>query len=156
MADYIRAEMQEGRLSEWTVLLASGEGDEKEAVGHRFQQVQRAWHGRLLASPEEKEFQISRGHFRIRRLVSPTDEAIDLDDSERGHGHRKFKHPTRCTSNSALLQSEPLVHRFRTHRPLPHAVHAVGSGERMYQSQRCEVRHGELRSRIIPGVEIAV
>ncbi len=71
-------------------------------------------------------------------------------------GHRKFKHPTRCTSNSALLQSEPLVHRFRTHRPLPHAVHAVGSGERMYQSQRCEVRHGELRSRIIPGVEIAV
>ena len=92
--------------------------------------------------------------WRLRYLLA-LDPSL-CRDVRKIFGHRKFKHPTRCTSNSALLQSEPLVHRFRTHRPLPHAVHAVGSGERMYQSQRCEVRHGELRSRIIPGVEIAV
>ena len=39
-------------------------------------------------------------------------------------GHRKIKHPTKSTSNSAHLQPESLVHRLRTQGPLPHAIHA--------------------------------
>ena len=38
-------------------------------------------------------------------------------------GHRKIKHPTRSTSNSAHLQPKPFLHPGRTQGPLPHAIH---------------------------------
>ena len=37
-------------------------------------------------------------------------------------GHRKIKHPTRSTSNTAHLQPKPFLHPVRTQGPLPHAT----------------------------------
>ena len=89
LADYINAENERGFLRNWTVLLASGSLDNRCKLGSaEVKLVERAWH---LTSPkgldrertrELRSYQISN-HYRIRRLVSPDDELIDLTPQQR-------------------------------------------------------------------------
>ena len=84
LADYITQENKRGYLRDWTVLLASGSHHESCTLGSAtVKLVERAWH---LTSPKELDRERKRelesyqdnNHYRIRRLLSPTDEFVDL------------------------------------------------------------------------------
>lgn len=80
LADYIEAEVRSDRLTSWTVLLASGAGREEEVGPHRIQLVERSWHETTTGGKEELKAQ---NHYRIRRLLSPADEHVDLSEDEK-------------------------------------------------------------------------
>jgi len=65
-------------LKNWTVYMAQGNGDQTvnlpKSIGGTFNTVTRAWHPDY--TPSEKE---TPEYYRIRRLVNPTDEGVDLD-----------------------------------------------------------------------------
>lgn len=74
LREYIRRLVEAGALTSWTVVLLSNpDGLPHDIAGHRFGLVERSH------NPDIEE---TAGWFRIRRLVSPTDEAIDLDDDQ--------------------------------------------------------------------------
>lgn len=85
LVDYIRKEVREGRLTDWTVFLASGTGQEDCVSRSSFRRVTRSWHF-TSSTPETKlaEWNQLRGenHYRIRRLVSPADETVDLTSDQ--------------------------------------------------------------------------
>ena len=70
---YVEAMLVEGELTEWTVGIMSGELDAATNLGgHSVTHVRR--------KPDERaQDQESRGVYVIRRLLSPRDEAIDLN-----------------------------------------------------------------------------
>ena len=75
LEDYIRMENAVGRLTEWTVFVASGASEvECTLGGATFSLVGRAWHADQADKPALQQ----ANHYRIRRLVSPADEAADL------------------------------------------------------------------------------
>ena len=75
LEDYIRMENAVGRLTEWTVFVASGPSAvECTLGGATFSLVGRAWH----ADETDKPALQKANHYRIRRLISPADEAADL------------------------------------------------------------------------------
>lgn len=76
LAEYIRNQVTDGKLITWTVLMLSGDGPEKhfEPLGTKIKTVQRAWH---YNQTREKDF----SKYTIRRLVSPPDEAIDIEST---------------------------------------------------------------------------
>jgi hypothetical protein len=79
LEDYIRMENVVGRLTEWTVFVASGaSGFEDTLGGATFSLVGRAWH----ASETDKPVLQKANHYRIRRLISPADEAADLSEPQ--------------------------------------------------------------------------
>ena len=76
MREYIENQNEENDLTEWSILLLSGEGEteiELKNVG-KVKLVKRSWN-------PKKEINTSKYLF-IRRIVSPRDEAIDLTDEE--------------------------------------------------------------------------
>lgn len=79
LGNYIAEERDKGRLTNWTIALASGRGDPIALGSARTLKVERAWHATDIAEREDLQAQ---GHYRIRRLLSPTDEAADLTDDE--------------------------------------------------------------------------
>ncbi|MXZ19564.1 MAG: hypothetical protein F4205_09395 [Gemmatimonadetes bacterium] len=87
LADYIAAENERGLLREWTVFLASGSHSQSCEIGSvSVQLAERAWH--LTSSDvrdreRELESYQEANHYRIRRLVSPTDELVDLSTPQR-------------------------------------------------------------------------
>ena len=87
LADYITAENGEERLRSWTVLIASGHSGTEVEIGRaKIRLVERSWH--LMSGTEsdrkiEKEGLTGENHYRIRRLVSPTDEDVDLSEESR-------------------------------------------------------------------------
>ena len=86
LADYVRAENRSGRLTSWTVVLAGGESGVPAAIpGGQIELVDRRWHldGDEAARRNQKAELIASNHFRIRRLVNPTDEGLDLTEGER-------------------------------------------------------------------------
>lgn len=68
LARYIRSAVAEGELTEWTVALVANSASERrrEVASHTVGLIQRA------AQPDPA--------YRIRRLVSPRDESVDLTD----------------------------------------------------------------------------
>lgn len=76
LARYIRSQMQYGGLTNWTVVLVSNPGKPTDEVGgYDVRPVQRTQH------PAEGR---DRGVvYRIRRLVSPADEMLDLTEAQR-------------------------------------------------------------------------
>jgi len=76
LEDYVRMENAVGRLTEWTVFVASGASkvDRSTLGGANFSLVGRAWH----ADETDKPALQKANHYRIRRLISPADEAADL------------------------------------------------------------------------------
>jgi hypothetical protein len=86
LADYIRKETGQGRLGRWTVLLAGGDSAHQVSLGGTtVQMVRRSWHldGDDAEKGSHRADLIRTNHFRIRRLVNPPDEAVDLTDAER-------------------------------------------------------------------------
>lgn len=79
LADYIEAEVRNERLTSWTVLLASGDGREEEVGSQRIQLVKRSWHEPTAGGKEDLKAQ---NHYRIRRLVNPPDEFVDLREDQ--------------------------------------------------------------------------
>jgi hypothetical protein len=80
LEDYIRMENAEGRLSDWTVLVASGGESTFDGSlgGAKFRLVGRAWH----AQKADIQALQDGNHYRIRRLLSPADEAADLSEDQ--------------------------------------------------------------------------
>jgi len=77
LREYIEKQVEVGDLSSWTVLLTGGQSQRT----HRFDGVevplvQRSWHGDQFRTAEERA---TSDRFVIRRLVSPRDEAVDMD-----------------------------------------------------------------------------
>ena len=114
LARYIREQNGRGALGAWTVALISNpRGDAVELGGLPVRPVRRAEH--LSDHPD------AAAVYRIRRLVSPTDEMIDLNDDQRGRalertveqfendptGNRHRVRPTR--------PSGPNIRRVRDH-----------------------------------------
>jgi len=79
LADYIREEVQQGRLMDWTVLIATGSGDERQLGSVNCRMVERNWH---LTQDSDRERLKRENHFRIRRLVSPVDEFAGLTEDQ--------------------------------------------------------------------------
>ena len=114
LARYIRGQNGRGALGDWTVALISNPGERTvELGGQSVRPVRRAEH--LADHPDAATV------YRIRRLVSPTDEMIDLTDDQRGRaldmtvrqyeddptGNRHRREPTR--------PSGPNIRRVRGH-----------------------------------------
>jgi hypothetical protein len=85
LADYIRAEVKEARLTRWTVLIAGGSSKRTGTLGPAaFKLVERSWHLPATTNPQKDREELQKAnHYRIRRLVSPADEAVDLTEEER-------------------------------------------------------------------------
>jgi hypothetical protein len=100
LARYIRSQMPFGGLTEWTTVLISNQGIQTSKVGgYDVRPIQRTQH------PTD-----SRDHdivYRLRRLVSPADELIDLSEEQRNQAMGmtiQFFHENR---ESTRYQSEP-------------------------------------------------
>ena len=115
LARYIRGQNGRRALRDWTVALISNPGERTvELGGLSVRPVRRTEH--LADHPDAATV------YRIRRLVSPTDEMIDLTDDQRGRaldmtvrqyeddptGNRHRREPTR--------PSGPNIRRVRDHR----------------------------------------
>ena len=77
IASYIRVQNRSEGLTSWTVVLISNQQEQGKAFelgGHTVQPVRRAQHP--SNHPDDKVY-------RIRRLVSPADETIDLTEDQR-------------------------------------------------------------------------
>jgi len=79
LKEYIVDRMRDGELITWTVVLISNSVDTsaKTIAGHEIGLIKRKHIGETLAADDQKP------RYVIRRLVSPTDEMIDLDDKTR-------------------------------------------------------------------------
>ena len=100
LARYIRSQIPHGGLTEWTVVLVSNPGTQTvEVGGHTVCPVRRAQYpddGRDLGSI-----------YRIRRLVSPSDELLDLTEAQRNRAKDmtiQFFHESRAETR---YKSEP-------------------------------------------------
>ena len=85
LADYIRKENGDQRLCQWTVLVAGGASAARETLGNTtVNLVERSWYlaGADAAKWSQKSDLMSRNHFRIRRLVNPPDETVDLTQAQ--------------------------------------------------------------------------
>lgn len=81
LADYIRRELEHGRLTNWTILLGSGgAGDDKAEtvkLGHaEVQLVSRSY--KATTNGDYSEL-VANNHYRIGTLVNPPDELADFD-----------------------------------------------------------------------------
>lgn len=112
LADYIEAEMAEGRLTDWSILVGSGEAAPKDLGPLKgVSLVQRAWH---LTSTADRESLQEQNHYRIRRLLSPTDEFADLTPSERDMALRLS---IEAWEENPYSRSRPGERRARPARP---------------------------------------
>lgn len=78
LARYVRRQNELGELTDWVVLLASSNHAEAMELDQHFDglavgSIRRTYFGEMI-----------EGRYTIRRLVSPSDEAIDLDKDEWG------------------------------------------------------------------------
>lgn len=80
LGDYIRNQMKVGGLKIWTVLLSGGDagGDPAQLGSAQVRQVDRAWY----TQGTTREDLIKADHYRIRVLVNPPDESVDLTEPE--------------------------------------------------------------------------
>jgi hypothetical protein len=76
LADYIEKQMRQGGLIEWTVLMSGGSagGDPARLGSAEVGRVSRNWY----TQGTTKEDLIKTDHYRIRVLITPPDEKVDL------------------------------------------------------------------------------
>jgi len=100
LARYIRSQIPYGGLTEWTVVLVSNPGIQNSEVGGlTVRPVQRAQH------PEDGRDR--EMVYRIRRLVSPMDELIDLTEEEKKNAKDLTIRFFRDNQEGTRYQSEP-------------------------------------------------
>jgi hypothetical protein len=73
IAEYIRNQVLEGKLVNWTILMLSGDGAARyfEPINKEIKMIKRAWHYNQNRGKDLSKY-------TIRRLVSPLDEGIDV------------------------------------------------------------------------------
>jgi hypothetical protein len=104
LSQYIERQLQEGNLTSWSVLLAGKEPDGDYQVGGcATGLLTRAIH------PSRKEGDPPLSCYRIRRLVSPTDESWDLDEAE-------FNEALRLTRKDRESAKQPGGPQIRSQR----------------------------------------
>ena len=82
LRQYILRQVEIGDLTSWTVLVAAGRSSRCVSLGPReVRLVERAWHGDQFADDRSKA---NSDRFVIRRLVSPRDEAVDIESEAYG------------------------------------------------------------------------
>jgi hypothetical protein len=74
LASYIRAQINAGELTEWTVVVMAGNGEAVSFAGMDFDTTERA--------PLERGRSV--GRYVVKTILAPRDEAIDLGASEYG------------------------------------------------------------------------
>ena len=100
LARYIRLQIPNGGLTEWTIVLVSNPGDPTSEIGgYAARSVQRAQH--------PKDSRDREAVYRIRRLVSPTDELIDLTEDQRSRARDMTIKFFRDNQEGTRYQSEP-------------------------------------------------
>lgn len=72
LRSYVRAQLEVGELSDWTIAVLAGEGGTLAVNGWSFQTIGRA------PIPRGKD----SGRYVVKTILSPRDEAIDLDKPE--------------------------------------------------------------------------
>ena len=72
LSAYIREQLGAGELTDWTIAVLSGSGEPLTVNGWTFKTIERAPLPRGEAS----------GRYVVKTILSPRDEAIDLDQSE--------------------------------------------------------------------------
>jgi hypothetical protein len=72
LASYVRAQLPQKELTDWTVAVLAGDGDEASFDGWTFKTVER--------KPEPRSERL--GRYVIKTLLSPADEALDLSPDE--------------------------------------------------------------------------
>lgn len=86
LAEYIEAEMQAGRLTQWVLHFAGGEGRETSIGGVTTRAVQRAvnlGNGNVSIKDKTREELRRDNHLRIKALSSEGDQACDLTRAQR-------------------------------------------------------------------------
>ena len=100
LARYIRLQIPDGGLTEWTIVLVSNPGDPTSEIGgYAARPVLRAQH--------PKDSRDREAVYRIRRLVSPTDELTDLTEDQRNRARDKTIQFFRDNQEKTRYQSEP-------------------------------------------------
>ncbi|HET7552707.1 MAG TPA: Z1 domain-containing protein [Gemmatimonadaceae bacterium] len=120
LADYIRAEAGQGRLTTWSVMLANGSGSIGTLGSARFRHAERSWYltgGDDESRAAEKESLKQQNHFRIRRLVNPTDEPQDLNDEECARAMRSTRDDWEKDPLGRAEPSRPAGPQIRRERP---------------------------------------
>lgn len=113
LARYIRSQMLHGGLIDWTVVLISNPRPHNYQVGgHPIRPVQRAQH---LANGKDRE-----AVYRIRRLVSPADELIDLSEQQQKQALNLTIQYYRNNKGKTHYQSEPMRAGGRFIRQIRH------------------------------------
>lgn len=115
LANYIRNQNLLGGLTEWTVALISNKvGDATQTIGgHEIRPVQRTQH------PENSQDRLEV--YRIRRLVNPDDEFLDLSETQRVSALEKTKEQYHRDPQGSRYQtipaspSGPHIRRARDH-----------------------------------------
>jgi len=123
LAEYIAAENKRGCLHDWTVLLASGRHKSSCELGSvSVQLVVRAWH---LASSKKLDREWKRelgsyqgeNHYRIRRLLSPTDEHEDLTPDQYDRALHQTKKAWKESGEEGEEPTKPSGPAIRAERP---------------------------------------
>jgi hypothetical protein len=84
LARYIRKQVEKGELADWSVFLASAEsGDSWHVPVAGIGEVGMIKRSRDPEYPEASDPHRAGKRYTIKRLVNPTDEAVDLDDPQR-------------------------------------------------------------------------
>jgi hypothetical protein len=113
LADYVEAERAQGRLTRWTVFLASGDAKKSTNFGSvQVNFVKRAWH----ASVDEQTALRQSNHFRIRRLLSPSDEAVDLSEESWADAMKDTLEAWKVEPESGAVPSRPAGPQIRQRR----------------------------------------
>ena len=100
LARYIRLQIPNGGLTEWTIVLVSNPGDPTSEIGgYAARSVQRSQH--------PKDSRDREAVYRIRRLVSPTDELTDLTEDQRNRARDMTIQFFRDNQGGTRYQSEP-------------------------------------------------
>ncbi len=113
IADYVRNRLEDGELTEWTVALMSNPG-RRVAIGEHEIGLTK----RRLLDPEGAVDTLTReGLYRIRRILSPVDEATDFSSQERDRLTEASRdawreNPGRRTTEPAI-PSGPVIRRSR-------------------------------------------
>jgi hypothetical protein len=74
LASYIRAQISAGELTEWTIVVLAGDGETLSFAGVEFYTLERR--------PLDPGRAV--GRYRVKTILAPRDEAIDLDAVEYG------------------------------------------------------------------------
>jgi hypothetical protein len=122
LADYIRMENKQDRLTTWSVLIATGSSKEtRDVLGEKVALVHRGWH--LVGKREtHKNELIAQGQYRIRRIVSPADEGADLDEARYAAAMTATKEDWTSSGREGKQPKRPSGFQIRRHRFPSHGL----------------------------------